>query len=190
MSCTNIIIINRIININKGYITTEQISNIGIHRTYLKMMLDANQIKKILNGVYAKTDLEIDYYYALFLKYDQINYNLLSALYLHDLIEKPSEIYASVNQRYHNKFLEEKVVTTRENEKTINIGKILLKTKKNNIVSTYDLERIFCDLIINKKNLKNTEYYIDILFKKINLKKLHEYSKLLKIEEKIKKYYK
>ena len=48
----NIEIIENLIKINGGYITSKILTDLGIHRMYLKIMLDKHLIEKVNRGIY------------------------------------------------------------------------------------------------------------------------------------------
>ena len=49
---SNIEIIESIMKMNNGYVTSKELSNLGIHRMYLNIMKDKGMIEKVGNGIY------------------------------------------------------------------------------------------------------------------------------------------
>lgn len=45
-------IIESIMKMNNGYVTSKELSNLGIHRMYLNIMKDKGMIEKVGNGIY------------------------------------------------------------------------------------------------------------------------------------------
>src|SRR5574344_251068 len=61
---SNIEIIQELIKNNGGYITSKIITDLGIHRMYLKKMLENNMIEKVDKGIYIAKDTFNDKYYT------------------------------------------------------------------------------------------------------------------------------
>ena len=49
---SNIEIIESIMKMNNGYVTSKELSNLGIHRMYLNIMKEKGIIEKVGNGIY------------------------------------------------------------------------------------------------------------------------------------------
>lgn len=49
---SNIEIIASIMQTNNGYVTSKELSNLGIHRMYLNIMKEKGIIEKVGNGIY------------------------------------------------------------------------------------------------------------------------------------------
>ena len=49
---SNIDIIKSIMKMNNGYVTSKELSNLGIHRMYLNIMKEKGMIEKVGNGIY------------------------------------------------------------------------------------------------------------------------------------------
>lgn len=49
---SNIEIIESIMQTNKGYVASKELSNLGIHRMYLNIMKEKGIIEKVGNGIY------------------------------------------------------------------------------------------------------------------------------------------
>ena len=56
-------IIKELLNVNNGYVTSKLLTSLGIHRMYLKIMVEKGLIKKVGTGIYMSTDkMEDDYF--------------------------------------------------------------------------------------------------------------------------------
>ena len=71
--------------INNGYITSKQLTELGIHRMYLNIMLDRGIIEKLDNGIYLDVNKFTDSYYVLNLNLPGFIYFHMTALYFHGL---------------------------------------------------------------------------------------------------------
>ena len=49
---SNIEIIESIMKVNNGYVTSKVLSNLGIHRNYLNIMMKKGIIERVGNGIY------------------------------------------------------------------------------------------------------------------------------------------
>ena len=155
---SNIEIIESIMKMNNGYITSKELSNFGIHRMYLNIMKEKGMIEKVGNGIYIDSSKIEDSYFVLNLELPNIIYSHMTALYFHGLsIKAPNDKYdITVPNNYfnykiknHNVFYVDKDI--------YKLGLIQVKTPMGNEVRTYDLERCMCD-IIRSKNRMDSEF--------------------------------
>ena len=104
---SNMEIITKIMNDNNGYITSKQITELGIHRMYLNLMVENKLIEKVGNGIYIDVNKYPDNYYILNVIYQKIIYSHMTALYFHGLsIKAPdSNLDITVPQKYNVKEL-------------------------------------------------------------------------------------
>lgn len=176
---------------NNGYITSSMITKNNIHRGYLKEMINDKKIKKITRGVYIVTNNEIDELYALQLRYPKIIYSELTALYLHNYIDKMSSKYdITVNSNYHAKILEHTYHLVKCYPNILELGLIKIKTKYGKEVNCYDIERCICDLIKFKKRIdfKVIKKVINKYMKeRPNLDKLYDYAIKLRVSKELKR---
>ena len=62
---SNIEIIESIMKMNNGYVTSKELSNLGIHRMYLNIMKEKGMIEKVGNGIYIDSSKIEDRYFVL-----------------------------------------------------------------------------------------------------------------------------
>ena len=62
---SNIEIIESIMKMNNGYVTSKELSNLGIHRMYLNIMKERGMIEKVGNGIYIDSNKIEDNYFVL-----------------------------------------------------------------------------------------------------------------------------
>ncbi len=146
--------IKKIMNKNKGYITTKELNNLKIHRMYLKIMHDNGLIERVGNGIYIDANIIEDSYYILSLELPNVIYSHMTALYFHNLsIKAPNEEYdITVPKNYYNYKLKKHNVFY-VNKDIYELGLVEIKTPMGNIVRTYDMERCICDIIRSKNRL-------------------------------------
>lgn len=190
---SNIEIIESIMKMNNGYITSKELSNFGIHRMYLNIMKEKGMIEKVGNGIYIDSSKIEDSYFVFNLELPNIIYSHMTALYFHGLsIKAPNDKYdITVPNNYfnykiknHNVFYVDKDI--------YKLGLIQVKTPMGNEVRTYDLERCMCDIIRskNRMDLEHVKYAIREYLKRKdkNLNKLSEYAERLGIKEEVMNY--
>lgn len=153
---SNIEIIQELMKINNGCITSKQLTELGIHRMYLNIMLDRGIIEKLDNGIYLDVNKFPDSYYVLNLNLPGIIYSHMTALYFHGLsIKAPDSKYdVTVKKNYNSVKLKNHNVFYVSDD-IYELGLTELKTPFRNIVRVYDIERCICDIIRSKKRMNN-----------------------------------
>ena len=155
---SNIEIIESIIKINNGYVTSKILSNLGIHRMYLNIMRKKGMIEKVGNGIYIDSSKIEDDYFVFSLELPNVVYSHMTALYFHGLsIKAPNNRYdITVPNNYFNyKIKNHNVFYVDKN--IYELGLTLVNTPMGNKVKVYDIERCICD-IIRSKNRMDSEY--------------------------------
>ena len=136
---SNIEIIQELMKINNGYITSKQLTELGIHRMYLNIMLDRGIIEKLDTGIYLDVNKFPDSYYVL----NGLSIKAPDSKY--DVTVKKN--YNSVKLKNHNVFY--------VSDDIYELGLTEVKTPFGNIVRVYDIERCICDIIRSKKRMDN-----------------------------------
>lgn len=183
-------IIEEFMNFNNGYITSKQVSDIGIHRMYLNIMQKKGIIEKVGNGIYIDSKKIEDNYYIFNKELPKSIFSHMTALYFHGLsIKAPTEIYdITVPNNYFNyKIKNHNVFYIKE--EFYNLGLTEVETPMGNKVKAYDIERCICDIIRSKKrmDLEHIKYSIKeyLKMKDKDLVKLSEYSELMGIKDEV-----
>jgi predicted transcriptional regulator of viral defense system len=155
---SNIEIIESIMKINNGYVTSKELSNFGIHRMYLNIMKEKGMIEKVGNGIYIDSSKIEDSYFVFGLELSNIIYSHMTALYFHGLsIKAPNDKYdITVPNNYFNyKIKNHNVFYVDKN--IYELGLTQVDTPMGNKVKSYDIERCVCD-IIRSKNRMDSEF--------------------------------
>ena len=85
-------IIESIMKMNNGYVTSKELSNLGIHRMYLNIMKEKGMIERVGNGIYIDSNKIEDSYFVFGLELSNIIYSHMTALYFHVLsIKSPND---------------------------------------------------------------------------------------------------
>ena len=155
---SNMEIIESIMEMNNGYVTSKELSNLGIHRMYLNIMKEKGMIEKVGNGIYIDSSKIEDSYFVLGLELSNIIYSHMTALYFHGLsIKAPNDKYdITVPNNYFNYKIKNHNVFYVDRE-IYELGLIQIDTPMGNKVKAYDMERCICD-IIRSKNRMDSEF--------------------------------
>lgn len=147
-----------IMNANNGYVTSKQVTELGIHRMYLNILVDKNVIERVANGVYLDSRKIEDLYYVFSISTPNAIFSHMTALYFHGLsIKAPNDIWdISVKRNYHNPKIEKHDVFYVPND-IYELGLTEVETPMGNRVKAYDVERCICD-IIKYRNRMDSEH--------------------------------
>jgi len=190
---SNIEIIEELIKINNGYITSKQLSELGIHRMYLNIMKEKGIIEKVGNGIYIDSNKIEDNYYVFSLSMPNVIFSHMTALYFHNLsIKAPNDKYnITVKKTYNSTHLKAHEVFYVP-DKIYEIGLTKIKTPMGNKVKAYDIERCICDIIRSKNRMdsEHIKYSIREYLKRKDkdLTKLSIYAEKLGIKDEVMNY--
>ena len=174
-----------------GYLTTKDVTDNNIPRTYLTKLIKENKIERVSRGVYIKKNELVDEFVILQSKSKNAIYSNTTALYLHGFSNRiPIKYDITINSGYNGSLQKEDNVnlfyTKRE---LLELGVIDYKLNSGNVIRVYDLDKTICDIIKNKKkidaeifNKAIREYFYS---KKKNTLKLYEYAKKMNIYNKV-----
>lgn len=186
-------IIESIMKMNNGYVTSKELSNLGIHRMYLNIMKDKGMIEKVGNGIYIDSRKIEDVYFVFSLELSKVVYSYITALYFHGLsIKAPNDKYdITVPNNYFNYKIKKHNVFYVDKD-IYELGLTEIKTPMGNNVRVYDMERCICDIIRfkNRMDLEHVKYSIREYLKRKdkNLIKLSNYAKKMGIKEEVMNY--
>ena len=183
---------NKILNLFKnGYLTTKDVVNNSIPRTYLTKLVKEGKIERISRGVYAKKNVLVDEFVVLQSKSKNAIYSNTTALYLYGFSNRiPIKYDITINNGYNGTLQKDNNVNLFYTKKELlDLGVINYKLDSGNIIRVYDLDKTICDVIKNKKkidaeifNKAIREYFYS---KKKNTLKLYEYAKKMNIYNKV-----
>ena len=183
---------NKILNLfRNGYLTTKEVTNNNIPRTYLTKLIKENKIERVSRGIYVKKDVLVDEFVILQSKSKYAIYSNTTALYLHGFSNRiPIRYDITIKSGYKGSLQKEDNVNLFyiKNE-LLDLGVINYKLGSGNIIRVYDLDKTICDIIKNKKkidaelfNKAIREYFYG---KEKNTLKLYEYAKKMNIYKKV-----
>lgn len=186
-------VIEEIMKMNNGYITTKDLSNFDIHRMYLNIMKDKGIIEKVGTGIYVDSNKIVDSYYVMNLEYSSIIYSHMTALYFHGLsIKAPNDKYdITVRKNYNNRYLKHHNIFYVSDD-VYELGLTEAETPMGNKVRVYDIERCICDVVRSEKRMDSelVKYSIKEYIKRKdkNLVKLSKYAEKMGIKDKVMNY--
>lgn len=186
-------IIESIMKMNNGYVTSKELSNLEIHRMYLNIMKDKGMIEKVGNGIYIDSRKIEDIYFVFSLELSKVVYSHMTALYFHGLsIKAPNDKYdITVPNNYFNYKIKKHNVFYVDKD-IYELGLTEIKTPMGNNVRVYDMERCICDIIRfkNRMDLEHVKYSIREYLKRKDkdLIKLSNYAKKMGIKEEVMNY--
>ncbi len=187
---SNIEIIESIMKMNNGYVTSKELSNLGIHRMYLNIMKEKGMIEKVGNGIYIDSSKIEDSYYVFNLSMPNTIFSHMTALYFHGLsIKAPDDKYdITVRKTYNSKHLKKHEVFYVSDD-IYELGLTEAETPMGNKVRVYDIERCICDIIRskNRMDLEHVKYSIREYIKRKdkNLMKLSKYADKMGIKKEV-----
>ncbi len=177
-------------------ITNKQAQEIGIQRHILSSLAKKGELERVKNGVYKKKDAVYDDFAAISLNNEQVVFSFHTALYLLGFSDRtPNVFHISVPQGYNaghikRKFSNIKVHYVKRD--FFHLGVIKTKTPLGSSVKCYNMERCVCDIVMERKSV-DRQIFIDAMTgyfksKDKNIRNLIKYSKILGIEDEIRKY--
>lgn len=187
---SNIEIIESIMKMNNGYVTSKELSNLGIHRMYLNIMKEKGMIEKVGNGIYIDSSKIEDSYFIFNLELPNVIYSHMTALYFHGLsIKAPNDKYdITVPNNYFNYKIKNHNVFYVD-KKIYKLGLTEAETPTGNKVRIYDMERCICDIIRSKNRMdsEHIKYSIREYLKRKDkdIVKLSNYANEMDIKDKV-----
>ena len=186
--------IMKIVEKNKGYITTKEVINNKIERRYLTNMVKKGKLVRISKGYYGLPNYIEDEYYKIASKSKNVRFSMNTALYLHNLSDRTPLLYNITLPNNYSGSLQKdkKVIINFVNRNILDLGVVEMTSPFGMKIKVYDVERTICDIIKNRNKIDG-----EILSKALkdyakskdkNLRKLSYYAKIMKIEKKVSEY--
>jgi len=177
-------------------ITNKQAEAIGIKRHTLASLAKKGEIERVKNGVYKKKIALDDDFSVISLNNKQVVFSFHTALYLLGFNDRtPNIFHISVPQGYNVKHIKRKCSHIKVHyvkRDLLYVGAIEIKTPLGSQVKCYNMERCICDIVSERKSV-DKQIFTDAIIgyfksRDKNIRNLIKYSKLLGIEDEIRKY--
>ncbi len=186
-------LINQILEVNNGMISTRMIEPLNISRWYLYHLEKSNKIERMSRGIYVASNQYEDSFYAFQYKYKKTIFSHMNALYFYNMTEEIPYVYTvTVPKKYNVKTVSEKCNIFYVDDDIYELGVCEVKTPSGNKIRTYDLERCICDIIRSKSRMDSDQ--VKKAVKKYaqrkdkNIGRLSEYSRKMGISEQVMEY--
>ncbi len=177
-----------------GTISNKDLIQAGIHNEYLRSLVKLGEFERIGRGQYLLKNYFHDELDSLQKQFGRGIYSYDTALYLFGLTDRTPLKYSMTFPRKYNSSSATKkgILAYRVDEKYYHLGVTIIQTQYGHDVRTYSLERTLCDLL-RPNCLVSVEIITDAFkqysgYKQKNLLKLVEYSKIFKVEQKVRNY--
>jgi len=184
----------KILEQNKGFITSAQVTNAGLQRRALSELVAANRICRVERGIYALPETWEDDMYFLQHRYAKGVFSNGTALYLHGLTDRTPQAYTLTFPRGYNAAglkkhnVKAKFVTP----DTYDMGIIEMPSPSGNPLRVYDIERTLCDIVKGSNaldiQLVNQAMKIYAESKGKDMTRLVSYAERLRVKPKILRY--
>ena len=176
-----------------GIITSEKVTEMGIHRSAISALVKSGEIVKCSRGVYMLKDEWEDEFFLLQHKYKKGIFSHSTALYLWGYSERvPLKLHMTFPTNYNSQSLsEENVEVTRVIKGNYELGSTTVTTPAGNKVNTYDIERSLCDVLRGSgDDIQVIQYAMKkyAASKDKDINKLMKYAKQLRVEPKVRRY--
>ena len=182
--------------LESNIITNKQAEEIGIKRHILASLVKKGELERVKNGVYKKKDAIDDDFAAISLNNEKVVFSFHTALYLLGFSDRtPNVFHISVPQGYNTGHIKRKFSNIKVHYVKIDffdLGISKTKTPLGNSVKCYNMERCICDIVLERKSV-DKQIFIDAMTgyfksKDKNIRNLIKYSRILGIEDEIRKY--
>lgn len=179
---------------NNGTVTSAMIQSAGIARQYLKILVDKGLLEKVARGVYVLPEVWEDEFFKLQAQFKKGIFSNATALFLHDLTDRTPLAYSMTFPDNYNlsNVKNEGVFASRAKEPFYSMGIETVQSPSGNELLSYSMEKTLCDILRTRAEIETG--IIAEAFKRYvtktnkNIPKLSEYAKILKVEEKVRRY--
>ncbi len=145
-------VIKQLIEQNNGILTSKMADENGIHRQYLKNLVNSGYLVKLSRGVYSKPDKDVNEFYLMGQKYKSGIFSHNTALYFYDLTDRTPFILDMTfpsNMRISNDMLNSHYI----NKEKLELGLITKTFEDGTSIRIYNMERTICDIIRDRNKI-------------------------------------
>jgi len=190
----NTLRIIEMMKMNNGTVTTAQVTDAGISRSTLKLLLDSGLIEKVGRGVYVLPEVWGDEMFNMQQRYRKGIFSLATSLFLNGLTDRtPNKFHMTFPLNYNTSNVDKtSIIANRVKLDLYELGKVKVKTPGGNEVFCYNSERTLCDIL--KTRSKTDIQLISEAFKNYvksdrkDIRLLSEYSRTIGVEERLRNY--
>jgi len=174
-----------------GFFRTADLSERGIPRSYIALLLERGEIKRVSRGLYTSDDVFLDDMLILQTKFRNATFSHETALFLLGLSDRNPLFYTvTVPSGYNASGLKRdgaKVFFIKS--ELLELGLLTITSPFGNLIKTFDLERTICDIIRNRNKIDiqivNQALKDYVKHKDRNFHRLFEYATKLRVSKKV-----
>lgn len=179
---------------NNGFVTTQQVVDLGFQRGTLKYLSDVGKLERVTRGIYILPEFLEDEFYCIQNRFKRGVFSHDTALFLHGLSDRTPNAFCMTFPRNYNDSSPktENIRSFRCTEDLYNLGIIEMKSPSGNTIKVYSVEKTLCDIL---RTSSHTDIQvISLTFKEYsklsnkNIPLLSEYAKILKVDAKLRSY--
>lgn len=182
---------DEMINKNNGIIYASKLKDYNINRHILNELVANGHLERIMHGVYASPDKDINEFWLMGEKYKNGIYSHNTALYFYGMTDRtPIQLDMTFpsNNRVNNEYLNIHYIKNEYHK----LGLTTLKLEDKTEIQIYNVERTICDIIRDRNKIDpqifNNAMNEYIKRKDKNLILLYEYARKFKIENILAQY--
>lgn len=186
--------LNDLIKNRSGMVVTKDVTDAGIPREYLSIMVQKGALERAAHGVYFTAEVGMDEMYCIQLRSDKLVFSNETALYLHDMTDRDPLIYTVTVPRGYstNRLRETGIAVYTVKPENYAVGITATNTIYGREIKVYDAERTICDIIKNRNKMDKDMFYVALKSyasrKNRNMKRLISYAKLMGMEKQVVQY--
>lgn len=177
-----------------GIITSTEVTDSGISRGHLKILVDKGLLERVERGVYIIPTVFEDEMFNLQTKFKRGIFSHETALFIHNLTDRtPIKFSMTFPVGYNTKTLQKtKMNYLRVKKDYFDIGVVCAKSPNGNPIHVYNAERTLCD-ILRTRSHTDIQVLTDAFKQYTRLKHkdvplLSDYGKLFHVEKKLQSY--
>lgn len=179
---------------NNGIVTSAQVTQAGINREHLRILVKNSLLERSERGVYIIPTMFDDEMFNLQMRFKRGVFSHETALFLLDLVDRtPGKYSMTFPLGYNTTALNSKNVKYyRVKDDLYKLGIITAKSPGGNNIRLYNAERTLCDILRGRSSTEiqivtdSFKHYARLDKKDIPL--ISKYARLLKVEKKLRSY--
>jgi len=179
---------------NNGVITTRKVEEMGVHKQYLKNLVDQNRLEHVERGVYIDVDAFEDRLFNLQTRFTKGIFSHDTALFLHNLTDRtPLKLTMTFPASYNTVNVKKRDVEVyKANPDIYPLSITHVKTNTGNSVRVYSMEKTLCDIVRGYSRVEKEQvvqaFQMYVRRNDKNLSELYRLAKVLKVDSKIRAY--